>query len=164
VLAFGKHSGAPPPGSGSAFTRLAGHFSIQKGVLRSNNLTFASRDFDMGGRASLVVQSGAVDALMDVVLSKELTAQAGTDLRRYAGSDGRVIIPAHISGTINQTSISLDLAAAARRALENELKRRAKSWLDEVLKRRKGGWEKLFEVRLQPLDPSFVDIALMDRV
>lgn len=139
VLAFGKPSGAPPPGSGSAFSRLAGHFTVQNGVLRSNNVTFASRDFDMGGKASLAVQSGAIDAQMDVVLSKELTAQAGTDLRRFAASDGRVIVPAHISGTLSHPTISLDLAAAMRRALDNELKRRAKSWLDELLRRKRGG-------------------------
>lgn len=139
VLAFGKPSGAPPPGSGSAFSRIAGHFTVQNGLLRSNNVTFASRDFDMGGKASLAVQSGAIDAQMDVVLSKELTAQAGTDLRRYAASDGRVIVPAHISGTLSHPTISLDLAAAMRRALDNELKRRAKSWLDELLRRKKGG-------------------------
>ena len=138
-VGFGTPPGAPPPGSGSAFSRLAGHFQIQKGVLRSDNLTFASRDFDMGGRAALVVRSGVIDSTVDVVLSRELTAQAGTDLRRYAASDGRVIIPAHITGTISQPSISLDLAAATRRALENELKRRAKSWLDQLFRRKKGG-------------------------
>ena len=139
VLAFGKPSGAPPPGSGSAFTNLGGDFAIDDGVLRSENLTFASRDFDMRGRASLRVATGALDALTDVVLSKELTAQAGTDLRRYAQSDGRIIVPAHITGTISEPSVSLDLAAATRRALENELKRRAKSLLDDLFRRKKGG-------------------------
>ena len=58
VLAFGKPSGAPPPGSGSAFKRLGGDFAIQNGTVRTNNLAFTSRDFDMAGRASLVVQTG----------------------------------------------------------------------------------------------------------
>jgi uncharacterized protein involved in outer membrane biogenesis len=139
VLAFGKPAGAPPPGSGSAFTNLGGDFAIDDGVLRSENLTFASRDFDMRGRASLRVANGGLDALTDVVLSKELTAQAGTDLRRYAQSDGRIVLPARITGTISEPSISLDLAAATRRALENELKRRAKSLLDDLFRRKKGG-------------------------
>jgi hypothetical protein len=139
VLAFGKPAGAPPAGSGSAFTHLGGDFVIQNGVVRSDNLTFASRDFDMHGRASLRVQSGALDAVTDVVLSKELTAQAGTDLRRYAQSDGRIVLPAHITGTIAQPSITLDLAAATRRALENELKRRAKSLLGDLFRKKKGG-------------------------
>jgi uncharacterized protein involved in outer membrane biogenesis len=139
VLAFGKPSGAPPAGSGSAFTHLGGDFVIQNGVVRSDNLTFASRDFDMHGRASLRVQSGALVAVTDVELSKELTAQAGTDLRRYAQSDGRIVLPAHITGTIAQPSITLDLAAATRRALENELKRRAKSLLGDLFRKKKGG-------------------------
>lgn len=139
VLAFGKPSGAPPEGSGSAFTHLGGDFAIRNGVVRSDNLSFASRDFDMHGRAALVVSTGALDATTDVVLSKELTAQAGTDLRRYAQSDGRVILPARITGTIGHPAISLDMAAATRRALENELKRRAKSLLDQLFRRKKGG-------------------------
>jgi hypothetical protein len=93
----------------------------------------------MGGRASLAVPNGAVDAHVDVVLSRELTAQAGTDLRRYAASDGRVIVPAQISGTLNQPTVTVDVAAAMRRALENELKRRTRGWLDDLIKRKKGG-------------------------
>ena len=139
VLAFGKPSGAPPQGSGSAFTRLAGTFNISNGTLTTNNLTFASRDFDMNGRSSLHVASGALDAATNVALSKELTAQAGTDLRRYAQSDGRVIVPTRISGTLANPQVSIDLAAATQRALENELKRRAKGLLDELFKKRKGG-------------------------
>ncbi len=139
VLAFGKPSGAPPEGSGSAFTRLAGTFDIRNGTLTSNNLTFASRDFDMSGRVSLHVVSGAIDAATNVVLSKELTAQAGTDLRRVAQSDGRVIVPARISGTLANPTVSIDLAAATQRALENELKRRAKGLFDDLFKKKKGG-------------------------
>ena len=139
VLAFGKPSGAPPQGSGSAFTRLAGTFSIGNGTLATNNLTFASRDFDMNGRTSLHVASGALDATTNVVLSKELTAQAGTDLRRVAQSDGRVIVPARISGTLANPQISPDLVAATQRAIENELKRRAKGLFDDLFKKKKGG-------------------------
>ena len=139
VLAFGKPSGAPLPGMGSAFQRLAGLFSIQSGVLRSDDLRFASRDFDMGGKASMIVESGAIDARTDVVLSRELSAQAGTDLRRYAEQEGRVIVPAHVTGTLNEPLISFDLAAASRRALENELQRRAKSLLGDLFRRKKGG-------------------------
>jgi uncharacterized protein involved in outer membrane biogenesis len=139
VLAFGKPSGAPPQGSGSAFTRLAGTFNLSNGTLASSNLTLASRDFDMNGRTSLHVASGALDAATNVALSKELTAQAGTDLRRVAQSDGRVIVPARISGTLANPQVSIDLAAATQRAIENELKRRAKGLFDDFFKKKKGG-------------------------
>ena len=70
------------------------------------------------------IASGALSARANVVLSPELTAQAGVDLRRYAQEDGRVVVPATIGGTLQQPTVSLDVAAAARRALTNELERR----------------------------------------
>jgi hypothetical protein len=81
--------------------------------------------------------SGSLGARADVVLSRELTAQAGVDLRRYAQEDGRVVVPATIGGTLQQPSVSLDVAAAARRALTNELERRTRSILDDLFKRKK---------------------------
>jgi hypothetical protein len=50
-----------------------------------------------------------------------------------------VIVPAQISGTLNQPTVTVDVAAAMRRALENELKRRTRGWLDDLIKRKKGG-------------------------
>lgn len=136
VLAFGKPSGAPPEGSGSAFSRLGGDFSLADGVLTSSSLMMASRDFDMSGTGSLRIISGAAQARADVILSDELTAQAGTDLRRYAQQDGRVVVPVAISGTLQQPTVTPDLAAATRRALGNELKRRATSFLEGLFKKK----------------------------
>jgi uncharacterized protein involved in outer membrane biogenesis len=136
VLAFGKPSGAPAQGSGTAFSRLAGTFALTNGTLTSENLAFASRDFDMHGRGALEMASGAVDARADVVLSEELTAQAGTDLRRYAQQDGRVTVPATVGGTLGEPRVSIDTAGAAQRALTNELKRRATSMLGGLFKKK----------------------------
>jgi uncharacterized protein involved in outer membrane biogenesis len=137
VLAFGKPSGAPVEGSGSAFSRLAGDFVMAAGSLTSENLTMNSRDFDLSGRGTLQILTGAVDARTDVVLSRELTAQSGTDLRRFAQQDGRVVVPATISGTLQRPSVAPDLAAAVRRALGNELQRRATSLLEGLFKKKK---------------------------
>jgi uncharacterized protein involved in outer membrane biogenesis len=137
VLAFGKPTGAPPEGSGSAFSRLGGDFNLQNGLVRTDTLSFQSRDFDMNGRAALTVPGGAINATVDVILSEELTAQAGTDLRRYAQEDGRVIVPARISGTIGDPQVTPDITAAVARALQNELKRRAKSFIEGLFKKKK---------------------------
>jgi len=139
VLAFGKPSGAPPAGSGSSFSRLGGMFALTGGTLTSDNVALSSRDFDMHGRTTVRLGTGEVNARADVVLSEELTAQSGTDLRRYAQQDGRVVVPATIGGTLDHPSVSLDVAAATQRAIENELKRRASSWLDGLFKKKKGG-------------------------
>lgn len=139
VLAFGKPSGVTPEGSGTAFNRLTGNFGLARGTLRSEDLQLRARDFDASGRGSLAIESGAVDARADVVLSRELTAQAGTDLRRYAQEDGRVVVPATVGGTLTNPTVFIDVAAAARRALGNELKRRATDFLGGLFKKKKGG-------------------------
>ncbi len=134
VLAFGKPSGAPPAGSGSAFTRLEASFTLADRMLRATDVDFASRDFDMAGNAVVRLPEGAIDMRANVVLSRDLTAQAGTDLRRYAQEDGRVVVPAVISGTVAAPGVTIDVAAAARRALENEVQRKVRGLLDRFIR------------------------------
>ena len=138
VLAFGKPA-ADDKGSGTAFDTLGGTFTLSSGTLRSDDLTLRSRDVDSTGRGTLTIDTGAVGARADVVLSPELTAQAGTDLRRYAQEDGRIVVPATVSGTLDRPSMFIDVAAAARRAFENEVKRRATDFLGGLFKKKKGG-------------------------
>jgi hypothetical protein len=136
VLAFGRPDGAPPEGSGSAFSRLGGTFALAAGTLRTDDFAMESRDFDLSGRATLDLASRAIDATVDVVLSQDLTAQAGTDLRRYAQEDGRIIIPARITGTLDRAIVALDLEAVVKRAIGTELRRRVRSVLDDILRPR----------------------------
>jgi hypothetical protein len=105
--------------------------------MSSSDLRMESRDFDMSGEASMRLSSGRIGGRADVVLSPELTAQAGTDLRRYAQQDGRVTVPATFEGTLQHPKVSLDIGEAARRALGNELKRRATSILEDLFKKKK---------------------------
>jgi len=139
ILAFGKPSGAAPSGSGSSFSSLAGTFALGNSTLASQNLTLETRDFTAHGSGSLNVDSGAIDSRLDLVLSQELTAQAGTDLRRYAADNGRVIVPATVGGTITHPTVFVDVAAAGKRALENEVKRKANSLLNGLFKKKGGG-------------------------
>jgi uncharacterized protein involved in outer membrane biogenesis len=134
VLAFGKPSGAPAAGSGSQFTRLQGNFALGNQALRVPDISFTSRDFDMAGNAVVQFPSGNLETHVNVVLSRELTEQAGTDLRRYAQEDGRVVVPATITGTLAQPSVSPDIAAALSRALQNEVKRKVKGLIDRIIR------------------------------
>ena len=136
VLAFGKPSGVPPEGSGSAFTRLGGTFALTNRTVTSHDLTLASRDFDVNGQSKLTLSTGALEARGDVALSPELTAQSGTDLRRYAQEDGRVIVPAIVNGTLGHPRMSVDIEAATTRALRNEMQRRAKTLLEGLFKKK----------------------------
>lgn len=139
VLAFGKPAGAPPAGSGSAFSSLGGAFTLASSTVASQNFALHSRDLDLAGKGSLRIDTGAVNARADAVLSRELTAQAGADLRRYALEDGRVVVPVTISGPLGQPTVFVDVLAAGRRALGNEIKRRATDLIDSLFKKKKGG-------------------------
>jgi hypothetical protein len=139
VLAFGKPSGVPPEGSGSTFSRLGGTFALANRTVTSDNLSLVSRDFNVNGRTTLQFASGALDARGDVTLSPELTAQAGTDLRRYAQQDGRVIVPAIVGGTIDRPRVTVDVQAAAARAFQNEIQRRAKTLFEGLFKKKGKG-------------------------
>lgn len=134
VLAFGKPSSAPAEGTGSRFTRIDSTFSLANQTLRSEDIAFFSPDFDMTADGSVQLPGGGLDMRANVVLSPELTVQAGADLRRYAQENGRVVVPATVTGTVENPRIRLDLAGAARRALGNEVKRKVKGLLDRFLK------------------------------
>src|SRR3982750_3692163 len=135
----GKPSNDAPAGSGTAFDTLSGTFALASATLRTDNLTLRSRDVDTNGRGMLNVDSGSVDARTDVILSRDLTAQAGSDLRRYAQQDGRVIVPAPVGGALAHPSVFIDVTAAAKRAFENEVKRRATDFIGGLFKKKKGG-------------------------
>ena len=138
VLAFGRPAGGDK-GSGTAFDTLGGTFSLSSSTLRTDDLALRSRDVDSNGRGTLAIDTGEVSARADVMLSPELTAQAGTDLRRYAQEDGRIVVPATVGGTLDRPSMFIDVAAAARRAFENEVKRRATDFLGGLFKKKKKG-------------------------
>lgn len=134
VLAFGKPAGDHPAGSGEQFTQLAADLAVGGGRASTNHLTFASRDMDMRGAGSIDLRSQAVNLGVDVVLSRELSAQAGRDLYRYASEGDRIVLPARITGTAVHPVVAIDPAKVLQRALENTLKSKVKSLLNGVIR------------------------------
>ncbi len=134
ILAFGRPSSERPAGSGEEFRQLAATLTIGGGRASTRNLTFASRDFDMTGQGWIDLRSQALAFDVDLVLSRELSAQAGRDLYRYASEEGRIVLPGRITGTAANPSVTIDVADALKRALQNTIKSRAKSWLDRIIR------------------------------
>ena len=130
ILAFGKPTGVRPEGSGEAFTKLAATVAIEGMNLSTGDLVFESRDFDMNGegRVSLVTQ--AVDFTTSVVLSKELSAQAGRDLYRLAREGDRIVLPARITGPVARPTVTVDVKAALGRALRNKAEEQIRGLFD----------------------------------
>lgn len=125
VLFFGR----PAPDSASAtdqFERIDTTFSLANRVFRADKFSMHSRDADLGGTATLVLQSGALDGTVDMTLSEELSQQAGTDLARYTREQNRVVLPARLGGTLERPRITINAVAALRRGIQNEIGERLK--------------------------------------
>jgi len=136
VLAFGKPSGERPAGSGEVFTRLAASLAVARQLLTTSDLTFASRDLDMTGEGTLSLASQAVNLRTNVMLSRELSAQAGRDLYRLAREGERIVIPARIGGTVASPTVFVDVQSALERAIRNRAKDEVKSLFDRLMKKR----------------------------
>lgn len=125
ITAFGI-SGQVTAGT-RAFSRLGGTFSLERGVLSSADLALASDDVDLRGQGTVTLSDLVVDLTADMVLSEQLTAQAGRDLRRYAREGNRIVLPATVRGPLREPTVFVDVGAAleraTRNAIENELKK-----------------------------------------
>jgi hypothetical protein len=131
VLFFGR----PAPDAEEAtdrFDRLDVTFSLANRVLRAQTFSLRSADADMVGEGSLNLDTDALDGRADIVLSEQLSAQAGTDLYRYTREGNRVVLPASIGGTLTMPRLTIDAGAALKRGLRNEIERRLKDLLDGV--------------------------------
>jgi hypothetical protein len=135
VLAFGKPSGEVPGGAGEAFTRLAASLVVDGQALATNDLTLASRDLDLTGKGTLSLASQAVDLHTDVMLSRELSAQAGRDLYRVAREGDRIVLPVRITGTVARPTVFVDVASALKRALRNRFEDEVKSLFERWRKK-----------------------------
>ncbi len=134
ILAFGRPSGEAPKGSGEHFSQLSADLAVGGRRATTQNLTFASRDFDMHGRGWIDLATHAVNLDADLILSEELSKQAGRDLYRYASENNRIVLPARITGTAEHPSIMIDMADALARAAKNQLKERAKTFLKGIIR------------------------------
>ena len=125
VLFFGR----PAPETAAAtdqFERIDASFSLANQILRADSFSMHSRDADLRGSVTLNLETRALDGTIDMILSEELSAQAGTDLARYTQEESRVVLPASMGGTLEQPRITINAAAAIKRGITNEIGRRLK--------------------------------------
>ena len=98
-----------------------------------NALDMSTADFDLTGNGTLGLPSGRLALAVDVILSEALSREAGRDLYRYARRDNRIVLPAIVGGTLSKPTATLDVGAAAGRALQNRIEDEVKSILDRAL-------------------------------
>ena len=132
VIRFFGRPATGEPASGERFDELAGNFAVADGVVRSDDLTLRSADFDVFALGTLKLDAKALDGRADLALSEALSVQAGRDLYRYTRAGTRVVLPATIGGTLARPRVSIDAAAALQRGVLNEVERRLRNLLDRV--------------------------------
>jgi uncharacterized protein involved in outer membrane biogenesis len=131
VLFFGRPA-ENTPASTDKFDRMDTSFSLSNQVVTADSFSLHSRDADVTGTGTLSLASEALDGTANLVLSEELSAQAGTDLARFTREGNRVVLPARIGGTLSAPSLSINTSEALNRGLRNEVQRRLKDLFDQL--------------------------------
>jgi AsmA protein len=123
ILATSMRADAAQQSAGSSderFSRLGATLAVADGVARTGDLAMESENLRLTSAGSMRLDGSAVDLRGRVQLSDALSKQAGRDLVRYTQEEGRVTLPAIISGPADNLSVQIDMAAVAQRALRNK--------------------------------------------
>jgi uncharacterized protein involved in outer membrane biogenesis len=124
------------------FSRLGATLTMADGSITTDDLRLESKDLLLSAAGIVRLDGSTIDLKGRVQLSDELSQQAGRDLVRYTQDQGRVTLPATITGSIGAPAVRIDAADMAKRALLNaadEQKERAKKEINEAVKKRLGG-------------------------
>jgi uncharacterized protein involved in outer membrane biogenesis len=121
--------------SDEPFSRLGGTLAIAGGAASTNDLKFESRDLLLSAAGTVGLDGSSINLKGQVQLSEELTKQAGSDLVRYTQDQGKVTLPATITGSAENPQVRIDVASMAKRAITN----RATEEAQKQLKGRLGG-------------------------
>ena len=117
------------------FTKLGATLAIAGGAADTNDLRFESKDLLLSAAGTVRLDGSAINLAGQVQLSDELSNHAGRDLIRYTQEQGRVTLPATITGTAAAPTVRINVADMAKRALVN----RANEEAQKALKNGLGG-------------------------
>lgn len=117
------------------FTKLGATLAIANGSASTQDLRFESKDLLLAAAGTMRLDGSAINLPGQVQLSDELSKQAGRDLVRYTQNQGRVTLPATITGSADAPHVRVDVADMAKRAVTN----RATEEAQKVLKKGLGG-------------------------
>jgi uncharacterized protein involved in outer membrane biogenesis len=135
VVATSMRAGASGQLAGGStdepFSRLGATLNIGGGELTTDDLRFESNDLVLDAHGAVQLAAATLDLQGRVQLSDQLSQQAGRDLVRYTQEQGRVTLPATVTGPLSSPRVAIDVAGLARRAITNaaaeELEKRLKA-------------------------------------
>lgn len=124
------------------FTKIGATLDIGDGAIRTNDMVFEAKDLVLTAQGVVNLVASTLDLKGRVQLSEALTQQAGSDLVKYTQEEGKVTLPATVSGTFDAPSVKIDAGDMAKRALKNavaEQKERAKTEATKAVGKKLGG-------------------------
>lgn len=124
------------------FSKLGATIELAKGAVSTSDLQFESRDILLGAQGTIHLAASTVDLKGRVQLSDALSRQAHAELVRYTQDQGRVTLPAAITGSIQSPNVRIDAGDMAKRALRNAVndqKERAKAEATKAVGRKISG-------------------------
>ncbi len=134
-------SSATSGSSDEPFSKLGATLEIANGSVRTNDLLFEAKDVILNAQGVVGLVASTVDLKGKVQLSDALSQQAGRDLVRYTQEQGRLTLPATVTGSIESPRVRIEVADMARRALQNavnEQQERAKQEATKALSKKLG--------------------------
>jgi hypothetical protein len=107
--------------------------AVANGSATTQDLRFESPDLLLAATGGLRLDGSAINLAGQVQLSEELTRQAGRDLVRYTQEQGRVTLPATITGSADNPQVRIDMAKVATRAITNKATEEAEKAINKSL-------------------------------
>jgi uncharacterized protein involved in outer membrane biogenesis len=117
------------------FSRMGATLALGGGRAATRDLRFESKDLLLDATGSFGLDGSNVDLAGKVQLSDALTAQAGRDLVRYTAEQGRVTLPASITGSAAALRVRIDTGAVMKRAITNRANEEIKKGLGRIFGR-----------------------------
>lgn len=117
------------------FDSLTAHFTVTRGVARTEDLSFRSTDLDFDGKGTVGL-GGALH--LDVVgafskaVSEQLVAKT-PQLAIRQGADGRLTVPLLVRGTMTSPEVQLDVNKVLHEGLKQRIEKEGKKKLLEKL-------------------------------
>jgi uncharacterized protein involved in outer membrane biogenesis len=124
------------------FSKLGATLEIANGSVSTNDLLFEAKDVILNAQGVVGLVASTVALKGKVQLSDALSQRAGRDLVRYTQEQGRVTLPATVTGLIEALSVRIEVGDMARRALQNaanEQKERVRQEATKALSKKLGG-------------------------
>jgi uncharacterized protein involved in outer membrane biogenesis len=131
VVVTSGRSGASSAGVSrdEPFTKLGATLAIANGSASTQDLRFESKDVLLTAAGTMRLDGSAISLPGQVQLSDDLSKQAGRDLVRYTQDQGRVTLPATITGSAAAPQVRVDVASMAKRAVTNRANEEAQKAL-----------------------------------